>query len=695
MKKCIIAALAASTCLAQPAFAEDAEDENGTIVVTGARTGDEAGVGVLGTRPVLDIPLSVTGYTDDMILDQGARSASEVLANDPSIRLQGAGDGSYDFFTVRGFSMASSAFALNGLYGVLPWNTFSPETVEQFEVVRGPSTALTGTSPFDNPGGSINIRPKRADDAPLTRLNASLDFGGQAGLHADIGRRFGQSGEWGVRINGAFRDGGLAREHQSERVGLASLGADYRGERFRFSLDAGYQNLRTDGASFLLYIYEGTEVPVAPETDNNISPEWSHARSEDYYGAARAEFDVTDDVMLFAAIGARDHQSFILNPYSEMQDGEGNLFVYPYGEHYFAKTNLSAEGGVRAGFDTGPISHQLVVSGSLLRFNTGWQGSYSDGFAGYPEYESNIYSPTYPASPDLSLGPDEALPTIRNRLSGVSFIDTLSIADGRYQLLVGARYQKFDIERLYDGTAYEDSAWSPSVGLNIELQPNISLYANYMVGLSQGPFAPVGTANQNVQFAPVKTTQYEAGLKARFGDLFTSLALFEISQPAGLTDPVTNIFSLNGEQRHRGVEWTFAGDIANGIRVLGGVNYLDAELVSTEGGLLDGNRVPGVPEWTANLGGEVDLGFVPGLTLTGRLIYTDDQYVYGDNLQSIPDWARLDLGARFATEFGETPVTFRLNVTNVTGADYWASAKGFGLTLGSPRSALLSATVDF
>lgn len=106
-------------------------------------------------------PLSVTGYAAAMIQDQGARSASVVLANDPSIRLQGAGDGNYDYFTIRGFTISAAAFSMNGLYGILPWNTFSPETVEQFEVVRGPSTTLTGASPFDNPGGAVNIQPKR------------------------------------------------------------------------------------------------------------------------------------------------------------------------------------------------------------------------------------------------------------------------------------------------------------------------------------------------------------------------------------------------------------------------------------------------------------------------------------------------------------------------------------------------------
>jgi iron complex outermembrane receptor protein len=225
----------------------------------------------------------------------------------------------------------------------------------------------------------------------------------------------------------------------------------------------------------------------------------------------------------------------------------------------------------------------------------------------------------------------------------------------------------------------------------VRLNENVSVYANYMTGLSQGQFAPVGTVNANQQFEPDETTQYEVGVKGQWGGLFTSLALFDISQPAGVIDPGTNVFSISGEQVHRGVEWTFAGEVRPRFRVLGGANYIDAEL---RGGDYDGAVAPGVPEWTANIGGEVDVG-ATGLTLTGRVIYTSDAYIFGDNLQSIPEWTRLDLGARYGVDISGRDVVFRINAVNVTGEDYWASAQGSGLSLGAPRSVLVSATVDF
>jgi iron complex outermembrane recepter protein len=667
------------------------------VVVTGARTSNSVGVGVLGERPILDTPLSVTGYTADMILDQGARSTSEVLANDPSIRLQGAGDGNYDYFTIRGFSLSASAFALNGLYGVLPWNTLSPEAVQQFEVIRGPATTYTGASPFDNPGGAVNIQPKRAGDKPLTRITATYDAGGQVGAHADVGRRFG-SDAFGVRINAMIRDGELAREHQDEKVELLTVGLDHRSDATRISLDAGYQKLRTDGATFLYHLYDVTQpLPTAPETDHNTSPHWVNAESRDKYVAVRGEFDITAHTLLYAALGTRDHHSSIVNPYDEIQDGAGNLHAYPYQEAYFAKTHWSAESGVRTEFETGAVNHRLIVSASGIDFDTGWLGTYSDGFTGLPEYDSNLYAPFLPPKPDLSGAATNPQTQLRNKLIGAALVDTVSFAGGQYQATLGVRRQNYKIERLYEVEQrhYDESAWAPSVALLVKLTPEFSVYANFVTGLSQGPFAPVGTDNENTAFPPGKSTQYEAGVKWQRGRFFTSAALFQITQPAGLVDSDTNLFSINGEQRHRGVEWTFSGDVTRSVRVLGGVNYLDAQLTRTARGELDGQTAPGVPALSANLSGEWDMRLLSGLTFTARALYTGKQYVADDNLQSIPAWTRYDLGARYRTELARSMLTLRLNAINVTGKDYWASAKGFGLMLGAPRSLLLSASVDF
>jgi len=60
----------------------------------------------------------------------------------------------------------------------------------------------------------------------------------------------------------------------------------------------------------------------------------------------------------------------------------------------------------------------------------------------------------------------------------------------------------------------------------------------------------------------------------------------------------------------------------------------------------------------------------------------------------VPHWTRYDLGARYATKLGGHPLTLRATVENLLDRNYW-TASDFGLSLGAPRTALLSATVDF
>src|SRR5690606_8261284 len=106
-----------------------------------------------------------------------------------------------------------------------------------------------------------------------------------------------------------------------------------------------------------------------------------------------------------------------------------------------------------------------------------------------------------------------------------------------------------------------------------------------------------------------------------------------------------NVFSVDSEQRNRGVELNVFGEIASGVRLLSGITLMDAELTKTNNALTVGNDPVGVPGIQANLGGEWDIFLVPGLTLTGAVIYTDKQYVNQANTQELPSWTKVDLGA--------------------------------------------------
>ena len=66
----------------------------------------------------------------------------------------------------------------------------------------------------------------------------------------------------------------------------------------------------------------------------------------------------------------------------------------------------------------------------------------------------------------------------------------------------------------------------------------------------------------------------------------------------------------------------------------------------------------------------------------------------------VDSWTRVDVGARYAFKVEEKNITLRANVENVADKRYWSSAGASddsepGLTLATPRTYRLSATVDF
>ena len=89
--------------------------------------------------------------------------------------------------------------------------------------------------------------------------------------------------------------------------------------------------------------------------------------------------------------------------------------------------------------------------------------------------------------------------------------------------------------------------------------------------------------------------------------------------------------------------------------------------------------------------------FAPGLTLTGRVIYTASQYVNVTNTLTLPEWTRVDLGARYTltSPWNGKPIVIRASVENVFNKAYWASAYSGVITLAAPRTYLVSTTFNF
>jgi iron complex outermembrane receptor protein len=666
-------------------------------------------LGLLGNRGVMDTPFNQTSYTAELIKNQQARTIGDVLMNDPSVRVKTPNGNGIDGLYIRGFYYDSGDYALNGLYGLAPFYSSAANYVERVEVLKGPAALLNGMPLAGAVGGSINLVTKRAPDVDITQLTATYASKTQGGVDLDVSRRYGDHKEFGVRYNGSYRKGETAYDRQGDEFGNSVLNLDYRGERVRVSTDFGYQTDNLTPPLRFITFTPGIPVPPAPSAGTNYMPSWAKWKPKDYFAMTRGEVDLTDSVTAYGAVGYHDSTIDYIYPSPRITNigGLGNWQASPFMGRDVYKT-LSGEAGLRADVDTGPINHLLTVN-----YSAADRSYYSLGNAAATVF-SNLYNPVNVPLPASFPTTVQNLST-STTLSSVGFADTMSMLDRRLQLTVGVRRQTvgtsvFNVLTPTSNADSEMSIWSPAYALVVKPVEHISLYANYIEGLKAAEVVTGGTVYSNVgEILPAyQTKQTEFGMKIDAGRLTATISAFEITNPNTASVAVPGRLpakKLAGEQVNRGIELNVFGEVTPEVRLLGGVALINGKVVAaaTSAGAvitsLNGKTAVGVPAVSANIGGEWDTPFIRGLTFTGRVIYTSDQYADDANLMLLPAWTRVDLGARytFLSPWNGKPIVIRANVENVGNAAYWNAYRtvSSAVSLGAPRTYLVSTTFNF
>ncbi|MCW5620275.1 MAG: TonB-dependent receptor, partial [Burkholderiales bacterium] len=663
-------------------------------------------LGILGNVDVMDAPFNITSYTAQRIQDAQAQSLDAILADDPSVRALSSGYVGQQF-SIRGLGpnggASFNAVSFQGMFGVAPDYRTPMELVERVEIIKGPTAFLNGFSPFTINGGVINLVPKRATDEPVNQVGLSFSPDAHWGTRADVGRRFGEDKRWGIRVNGSLEDGEASIE-QNDRLRLGGMALDYRGERLRASLDLMDQDVAQRGLIAYPTFLPGIVIPRAPDASIGgiFLPGAGSQHVRDKAAVLSAEYDIADRLTAFVNVSHHNSDLDFRPANAANVDALGNFTARASAKTLNDTTTTNINGGLRAKFTTGTIGHQVLLSYGRLRQTTDIE-QYTNNSGANPPFASNIYDPvTVP--PFANAGAVLFRGIYREIVSsGLAIADTVSMFDERLLVSVGARRQSIaqDQVNTLNGQAqpgYDESATTPMVGVVFKILPNLSIYGNYIEGLTKGDVVTDTTApNFGEIFAPYITKQHETGLKWDLGSVTTTLSAFQIAQPSLGRDPATGIYSINGKQRNRGLEWAWFGELHTGLRVLGGAAYTEGKVVQSPGGIFDGKDAIGVPRWQANAGAEWDIGAMPGLSLNARVIYTGSQFIDSANAQSIPSWTRVDVGARYKVRLSSSrAVTVRALVTNLFDRDYWASATSGGLVQqGRPRTFYLSGTLDF
>jgi len=662
--------------------------------------------GILGNLDMMDSPFASTNFTADIIREQQARSIADVLQNDPVVRVAKGFGNFQELYVMRGFPVYSDDMTYNGLYGVLPRQYVAAELSERVEVFRGASAFLNGAAPGGSGlGGSVNIVPKRAGDDPLNRVTLGYESQGHWYGAADVSRRFGDDSQsTGVRANFVQRGGETSIDNQDRELSVAAIGIDHDSDNFRLSLDLGYQDHQVDSPRPA--VTPGSAIPEAPDSDTNFAQEWTYTNERQFFGAVRGEYDFTDNITAWAAYGFRsgEEDNVFANP--RQAEANGDFSAYRF-DNVRNDEIRSGEVGLNIEFKTASVGHTIITSASTFSLESENAYAFSDfsGFAG------NIYNPVTATVPDADffIGGDLSNPLITEKtdLSSFALADMISFNDGKILLTLGGRVQNietrtFDYNTGDELSGYDESQFTPVVGIVYKSSEQVSYYANYIEGLLPGEVAPASSGGEPIEnageaFDPYSAEQIEVGVKYDAGQYGGSLSVFNTSKQSSIIKD--NVFSTDGEQQNQGLELSVFGMPTSNLRVLGGFTWLDAEMTKTQDGTLDGKTAIGVPDLQANINIEWDVDALPGLTVDARAAYTSKQYASADNSLEVDASNRFDLGVRYSFFAGMTDITLRARVDNVFDNNYWASVGGFPgsnyLVLSEPRTFRLSASFNF
>lgn len=669
--------------------------------VASGMVGTKEEVGLLGTKDALDTPVQQMTFSKEAMktFSQPGRSIMDTLALDPSVTVtHGATDTN---IYIRGFSAGGGSWLMNGIPSMSHQMTMPYNFIDKVAVLSGPNIGLNGVGVFmsGSVGGSVSVTSKKAQDTP--NLSAALSWASDSYFteSVDWGKRFGKNNEWGVRVNALMADGDLAVDGVKDMKRDIYVNIDHRAKRSKTNILLGYDYDNLTGRSNTINLGSAiTSLPKVPKNTNNLSPKWSNDKYENYTFILNHEQYLSDDLTWFANAGFRkeDYPSWLQQWSSRsLQDYDGNYKgtytqMPVFHKYYYFNT------GFKGNFKLGEWKNEWAASVDTTYFKRSRVNGVSD--ANKYDITGNIYRNT--SSPRPNVFKDPITKQYNTRMIGWTLVDTVTSPDDRFAFTFGYHGHRVETNNYISNTRLQSSATAPILALNYKITPELSFFADHMENFVEGSSVGSSYSNRNDILPPTKTKQNEFGFKYKTGKFLNTLALYEIKKASGIAVPNgdgTERYVLDGEERHRGIEFSSAGDIGNKWSVIFGIAYQDAKTTKTQKGANDGRRVNATPEWTTDLA----LIYKPNadFRVTGRMSYVGSELIRNTSSYKsairVPSATLFDLGVSWDTHFGRQPVTLSAYCYNLFDKDYWYASGTNAIGLGSPRTFMISAQFDF
>ena len=209
-----------------------------------------------------------------------------------------------DSIYIRGIKLnLFSNYRINGGLPVAGVITMPNEDKARLETLKGANALQFGVA---SPAGIINMITKRAGENDVMSVSAGVSGFGQYGGTVDIGHRYGDEGQLGVRINGsatALQNGVRDLGGDGE---FASAGIDYHLGRLTLQGDFEYyrKHVPEQAGISLLDPVNGV-IPITPVPDprNLLSGTWAIYTPETTNAQVRADYLLLDNLKLVTEVG--------------------------------------------------------------------------------------------------------------------------------------------------------------------------------------------------------------------------------------------------------------------------------------------------------------------------------------------------------------------------------------------------------
>ncbi len=651
---CLLSALCSSV-LAEDSEILEPADEINEIIVTATRLEQAA----------RSVPAAISVVSGDEI--QHARQQlglDEALARVPGVFFQNRYNFAQDLrIAIRGFG-ARSNFGVRGIKilvdgipetladGQSQVDSIDLASVQQVEVLRGPSSALYGNAA----GGVISILSERGSAEPYADARIAV-------------------GDYGYRKYQVKTAGAAGRLDY-----LVSL-SDLRIDGYREHSEAENTQLNS---RFLFRFSDDTEVGWAiSATDQPVSNDPGGVTRADAAANPRGARDRNID---FDAGEALDQQKLGLS-FKHAFPGGGELRARSYYLARDFRNRLPFTGGGIVTFD-----RAFAGGGVSYTRSFGLGNMQHRMIAGIDHDRQRDDRQRY----DNNNGVQGALALDqleRVTSTGLFVQDEISVSE-RLAVTLGLRYDdiEFDVSDAFladgndSGTRSIDDV-SPSIGFLYDPGTRHALYGSIASAFetpTTTEFAnPDGSGGFNQSLQPQKSTSYELGLR---GGLFEStryeVAVFKIDIDDELipfeiaSSPDREFFANAGKSERRGIELSLSAAPLPGLNLAVAYTWSQFEFdtfVDGDGNNFSGNTIPGIPEQFAH----ADISYVheSGFFAAVDALYTED--LFADNANSAEVSGATIANLRFGLKktIDKFDIEPFIGVNNVFDTDFTANVR--------------------